>query len=210
MTGWPVRRIRCPWRSIDRPARLAVTAPGSSGGSGTAPAHAGVASGRWRRPHRPGRAPPPPPESDRRESRNWMPPARHGPGSSTASRPWSCRPRCPFERSFDVDRAPFPQVLAAVLGLAIPDRHVDEEGLFLRARHRGPIHLRVVAMRSSVTAVPLGVRRNSGSNVSEPIKNTLFKSAIVSTSPSNPRQHPVPSPWAVAPSIEPPWRPWIS
>lgn len=62
-----------------------------------------------------------------------------------------------------------------------------------------PDHLRVVARRSSVTAIPLGVRRSSGSKVSQPMRNTLFKSAIASTLPSNPRQHRVPSPYAVAP-----------
>src|SRR5271165_1059499 len=41
-----------------------------------------------------------------------------------------------------------------------------------------PDHDRLEAMRSSVTAVPLGVLRNSGSNVRRPIRNTLFKSGI--------------------------------
>src|SRR5271166_149458 len=41
-----------------------------------------------------------------------------------------------------------------------------------------PVHDRLVAMRSSVTAVPLGILRSSGSNVRRPIRNTLFKSGI--------------------------------
>src|SRR5208337_3971775 len=41
-----------------------------------------------------------------------------------------------------------------------------------------PVHDRLEAMRSSVTAVPLGVLRSSGSNVRRPIRNTLFKSGI--------------------------------
>ena len=82
-----------------------------------------------------------------------------------------------------MDRAPLLQVLAAVLGLAVPDRHVDEQGLF-RALAVRPVHDRLVASRRSVTAVPLGRVAVIGvERQIDPSRNTLFNSAIASTLP---------------------------
>jgi hypothetical protein len=77
-----------------------------------------------------------------------------------------------------VDRAAFAKILATRFSLAI-QTVTPMNSVSSRRSPSRPGHVLVVASRNSVTAVPLGVRRSSGSNVSRPIKNTLFKSAIV-------------------------------
>ena len=78
---------------------------------------------------------------------------------------------------FHVNRAAFAEVLAACLAWR-SHTVTSMNSVSSRRSPSRPVHDRLVAMRSSVTAVPLGILRSSGSNVRRPIRNTLFKSGI--------------------------------
>ncbi len=101
----------------------------------------------------------------------------------------SYRPRCPSSAP-SMWTPLLSEVLTTILGLAVPDRHVDEQGFFLAVAiltRPGPAgrHPQVRDRRAT------GRIAQPGSNVSRPIKKTLFKSAI---DWSLPRSNGVPSP----------------
>ena len=84
-------------------------------------------------------------------------------------------PAIHLEIAFDVDPAPLPQVLTAVFGLTLPDRHVDEQGLFLAlpvlTRPRpasSPSASPSPRSRWACTAIP-------GRTSRRPIRKTLFR-----------------------------------
>src|SRR5262245_36722114 len=113
-------------RTVGGSARLAVAARSPArGGARPTPAHAGVTSRR----HLVVRA------TAQTGPRIGAPRVEelHAVGLDTDLRPLLAGglvlPAILAERAFHVDRAPFPQELAAILGLAIPDRHIDEERL---------------------------------------------------------------------------------
>ena len=82
-----------------------------------------------------------------------------------------------FEVTLDVDVASLLEVLAAGLGAAVPDGDVNEECFFLPFAIL-PLPAAVHRQTELGDGRAAGDARSSGSNVSLPIKKTLFRLAI--------------------------------